>query len=374
MTEAGYTPSPRKIRYLELDALRGLIILAIYFNHWHFADASVLLSEGAATRISFFFILSGFVLCAAFGRRIGNGSLDYGKFMSGRLGKIWPLATLVSVFAFTFMHYHCEPGWEWRMAAQVFMVSTWVPDIGFVLSGNSPSWFLSDILLFYVLFPLLFRWMEKRFRPFLAITLIFVLLSVILSCLPGLNQDHEAQYWVSLFPPVRLVQCMAGMCIWHITTKRRQISRVSVTLKPVWVSLIWLFWIGLYAIVCLTADDVGRGLYYTVTSVLAGALLLCINAVFRGSGSVIMRLLRSRPMQWLGSVSFCVYLIHMPIVEYAEFFNDSRGWGMDQYMLSVITLMFVVVIAWLIDRLFVRPLSRYIDRRLDFRKDTAPVL
>lgn len=368
--------SSRKMRYFELDALRGFAILIVYFHHWDFEGGPVLFSAGGKTMVCFFSILSGFVLCAAFGRRIGNGSLGYGKFLFGRLGKIWPLATLVSVFAFAVMYYHHEPGWELHMIGQIFMVSAWVPDSKFYFAGNMPSWFLSGLMLFYVLFPLLFRWMHRSCRSFISVTSMLVLLSVILSCMPGLDQDPEAEYWFYLFPPMRLLDCMTGMCIWKIIDMDKCMSWAGkpAALRPGWVSLAWFLWLVLYATVCVTASDIVRGLYYTLTSLLAGALLLWLAVIFRNGRSVVMRVLRSRPLQWLGSVSFCIYLIHWPIIVYAESFNITRGWNLDQYVLSAMTLVFVVLFAWLIDNLFVRPLSRYIDRRLNFRRDTAPVL
>ena len=379
----------RKVRYLELDALRCIAILIVYFHHWYFADGPALFAEGDKAMVCFFSIMSGFVLCAAFGRMIQEGSLGYGKFIFGRLGKIWPLAMIVSVFAFTFMYFNEEPGWQQRMIVQVFMVSAWVPDTDFFLAGNMPSWFLCGLMLFYVLFPPLFRWMHKYSRSFLLVTAILLLISVILSLMPGLNHDPEAEYWFYFFPPIRLLDCMTGMCIWQLTNESRYACGQSkqsnnklntndpttcIAVRPLYVSLLWLGWIVFYLTVCLTAEDITRGLYYTFTSLISGALLLWINEAFRGSGSIIMRALRSKFLQWLGSISFCTYLIHYPLIQYATYFNVTRGWGMNPYVLSLFILVIVAFFSWLTDKYFVRPISRYIDRRLNFRSDNAPVL
>ena len=79
-------------RFEALDALRGLSALLVVLFHipiYHAlkgADAFVNLQFC----VDMFFALSGFVLCHAYGRRLGNGGEGL-RFAWMRLARLWPL-------------------------------------------------------------------------------------------------------------------------------------------------------------------------------------------------------------------------------------------------------------------------------------------
>jgi len=79
-------------RFVALDSWRGLAALGV--AAYHVEGGGPLFDNPAVDRfglwVEFFFVLSGFVLSAAYGERLANG-FPVGRYMLLRLGRIYPL-------------------------------------------------------------------------------------------------------------------------------------------------------------------------------------------------------------------------------------------------------------------------------------------
>jgi peptidoglycan/LPS O-acetylase OafA/YrhL len=64
--------------------------------------------------------------------------------------------------------------------------------------------------------------------------------------------------------------------------------------------------------------------------------------------------LDARPTQWLGRVSFSLYLVHMPILATLTFvLGDDRWW-----LVAILTLPLALLAAWGFNRIVERPSHR----------------
>lgn len=86
------SPAPKPERFLTLDSLRGLCAIAVCLFHARYnsplLDYAVV--RNAWIFVDFFFVLSGFVIAASYGDRIGR-TISPGRFLGLRLGRIYPL-------------------------------------------------------------------------------------------------------------------------------------------------------------------------------------------------------------------------------------------------------------------------------------------
>ena len=82
-----------------LQALRFIFVLMIFMSHFTYQGICAF-DAGGDCGVSFFFILSGFVLSLGYGSRIREGTFSYGRFMQRRLWKIYPLHFAVSAVLF----------------------------------------------------------------------------------------------------------------------------------------------------------------------------------------------------------------------------------------------------------------------------------
>src|SRR5216683_6021851 len=92
----------RSKHFIALDSLRGICASIVAFFHVD-GDAFIKTIPVVANGflfVDFFFVLSGFVIAASYGRKIVDG-YSIGKFMFLRLGRLYPL------HAFMLLAYLC---------------------------------------------------------------------------------------------------------------------------------------------------------------------------------------------------------------------------------------------------------------------------
>ena len=153
--------------YTKLDALRGLAACLVVLHHSPFCygEQPVSLVANSYLFVDFFFLLSGFVMCHAYGQRILSG-MSMRDYVVLRLGRLYPLHLfmLLATVAYTglkaalfaygfgneqdFSHNH-----GFSFITNVLLVHS----LGLheELTWNTPSWSISvefyTYLVFYVL-------------------------------------------------------------------------------------------------------------------------------------------------------------------------------------------------------------------------------
>jgi peptidoglycan/LPS O-acetylase OafA/YrhL len=87
---------------------------------------------------------------------------------------------------------------------------------------------------------------------------------------------------------------------------------------------------------------------------------LFVAGAFLSGGEYRSRVLEAAPVQWLGKISYSLYLVHFPLLALAVRFWGP--WG------GVAALPAIFAVAWLLWRLVERPsiqLSRWVAHRLE---------
>jgi peptidoglycan/LPS O-acetylase OafA/YrhL len=150
MTDLG----PPKVALPRLTSLRIFAALAVFLAH---LDAYDVLAPGKEpfrlgyTGVSFFFVLSGFVL--AWGTRPG---LPVRTFYRRRFARIWPSHLTVLVVAALVPSVAVSRGWD-VVGPNALLVQAWWRDDAMAYGMNGVSWSLSCEATFYLLFPLIMR-------------------------------------------------------------------------------------------------------------------------------------------------------------------------------------------------------------------------
>lgn len=94
--------TPTKQHYASMDFLRGVAALGVVV--YHFAgrlDLGALFPRGYLA-VDFFFVLSGFVIANAYGRRLETGQLSITAFYATRLIRLMPMVVIGTLIAFCF--------------------------------------------------------------------------------------------------------------------------------------------------------------------------------------------------------------------------------------------------------------------------------
>ncbi|MGY4828015.1 acyltransferase family protein [Sphaerotilaceae bacterium SBD11-9] len=112
-----------------------------------------------STAVSFFFLLSGFILAHVYA---GRGVVRPMDFYVARFARVVPVywLALLAVVAYQAFKRQLEPA---SLALNVALVQSWLP--GYAMTLNYPGWSLSIEMAFYLVFPLLLGRLQALRSP-----------------------------------------------------------------------------------------------------------------------------------------------------------------------------------------------------------------
>lgn len=288
-----------------LQSLRFIFFVMIFMSHFEY-DGLPAFDAGGDCGVSFFFILSGFVLSSAYGNKVSSDGFRYRQFMARRVKKLYPLH-LLCLLAFVVINIRSmDAGTLVRLLPNLLLVQSWIPSAGFYFSANAVSWFLSDILLCYAVFPVVFR-AVRRMTP-MALTgawaAVLAAYAVLLCNIP----DAMTNAIVYVFPPVRTVDFAIGVTLWRVAVwlKKRRIavfeSRLTATAAELAVFAALAMTLAAHPYVNL---QIRTACLFWPVNVAIILLFACEK-----QGGAVAWLLRRKPLIWLGNISFPLFMVH----------------------------------------------------------------
>jgi peptidoglycan/LPS O-acetylase OafA/YrhL len=318
------------MRKTELSALTGVrfyAALLVFLSHApllpgmeSLADGNLLFNAGVVG-VSFFFVLSGFILTYNYVDVFRNDLRvrNYQKFVWDRLTKIYPVHLAVTLLMIPAQIFSPNFSLDWRAApvhlllAQCFWPS---PEPPFHKYLNVPSWSISCELFFYLLLPLTIYCLFGKFRRSVPVSLLIIYTCAMGWLLRG-SSDAAQLFYVSWFAPSRFPEFFLGVLLacLYLSTSRRHGAVTSSLLEVSGLAFIFLG-----AVYRLHAPwPLWGGLLYAPGS----ALLIYGLAQKRG----IFAWHLSHPwLNLLGTASFSFYMIHAPILRALRLLWLYLGW------------------------------------------------
>jgi peptidoglycan/LPS O-acetylase OafA/YrhL len=211
-----------------LPSLAGLRFVAVVIVFGFHIDVSGVIPEGelgdavrwvfapGAAGVSFFFVLSGFVL--TWSARNGDTAV---RFWRRRFARIYPtyLVVLLAALAAAALADHAMRADV--VVPNLLLIQGWVPDPQVYFGPNPVAWYLTCEVAFYAAFPLLYagllRLPGRALWP--AVACVFAVTWAI--PLLALQVTDPARYWVVwIVPAARLPEFVAGMLLARIVRER----------------------------------------------------------------------------------------------------------------------------------------------------------
>lgn len=325
----------------KIDQLTSLRFFAAFMIVMHHSQNLLGIENGfnLGQGVSFFFILSGFILAYVYPSLDTRPSVLL--FLRARIARVWPVYIFSLLFAFFVIPF------SWRNdtgLANVLMLQAWLPMSTYYFSYNAAAWSISTEFFFYLAFSVLIHnW--HRTWPLKFLLSLATLVALIFLCsifdLPAYadpSKGHDGlmvtQHGLIYINPIsRIFEFVVGMVVATIWKKARKPQ------GPVFGTMLEV----LAIILCVAsvymggsvAAYVGNSVFGPSTgqwfihsgSVLAFAILIYVIAT--GAG-LVSKVLNLRIFVFLGEISFSLYLFHQTLLTVTERWGLHRsrpfGW------------------------------------------------
>lgn len=293
--------------FTALNGWRFILSLMIVWHHMPIWKPEN--SDFGNPIVTFFFILSGFLITLSYKDSISSKRISIKDFIVKRCATIFPIQWL---FTLLFVCFSINIVSYWAIPFHMTLTQSLIPlwEINYTL--NTPSWFLSSLFVCYMITPLLFRLQvnKKTFTLLYLITLI--LWHIFLNILP----DTIGQRWLSYINPfARMLNYGCGIIIamhWSEVKKCIEFickNKTSQTLLE--IITIFLFSISLFNIPIF-----GLNKLLGIGSVLLDIFICLFISVFCISDGILSKALKLPIFDKLGKIAIAIYMCHGFIIHY----------------------------------------------------------
>lgn len=340
-----------------LTSLRMVFALMVFVSHFEMVNNVFdvhLLTEGFVG-VSFFFVLSGFIISYSYDERLSTGKVSKYNFWIARIARIYPLHWMMLLIAAALGTCTLSNGlgyWLRHFIPNLLLCQAYIPEAGYYFSFNSPSWSLCCEQLFYFCFPFMLPLLKKPNR------LIGVYIGCAIALVIGMTLTPDSwsnSVWY-INPIARFPDFILGMLL-YVCFRQSSSKNYSVQCAT-WIELaaIALF-IVFYAASSHVPLVYRHSCYYWIP--VAG--IIYVFAMQRG---FLSRLLSWRPLVWSGEISFGFYLIHHLLIRlYVE---AERNFALTLSPYAAVTIIFIATMALstVSFYFFEQPINKWIKRLL----------
>lgn len=317
------------------NELRGLAILGVIFAHisygmFYSTNYLFPLAVWAGVAVNLFFIISGFGLATSAFKR----TLSVKDFYWRRLTKIaipvWlSLVVFIAVDAIFLKKFY-----GWTEIWQSFLL--FFPKADLFLSINSPLWFITPLVFFYLVFPIVF----KKNRPWISTILMFVLsLFLIFPALPISEQIKS--FYETHFLAFPFGVLMAVIFNRFSLVNGKQKIKLLAESSQKWLAKKWhlIRLIIVLLLIFLTYflavnSGIGKGAWVEQSVSLVTAIVFVM--IF------LLKPVESKLLRFIGDNSLEIYLIHWPLLYRYGFLVDTFG----PWLGTLVGLILVIVLAY----------------------------
>ncbi len=322
----------------QLTSTRFIAAILIVFYHFgretytHFYEPIQLLINKANLGVSYFFILSGFVMILAYSEK----NIDFKQYYLNRLARIYPsyLLALSLVVGYLLARHSTVDITAFILG--VLGIQAWFPQ--YATSLNFTGWSLAVELFFYALFPFLLKHVYQRYalnKVLFAIAIIWIMSQAYFHYLLFYPSSILSSNFIYFFPVMHLSSFLLGngTGLLYLTIKRQEVSSHRFII----LGLVLLLYYILDTPISL---DFHNGLL---------ALIYVPILLFISLEPKPFRLLNSKILVFLGEISYGIYIYQYPIYLFTPAILRRLGLEMSFGGYLLILLTFCTLNYWFIE-------------------------
>jgi peptidoglycan/LPS O-acetylase OafA/YrhL len=322
-------------------ALLVALFHAYVYSQWGGFPASSGVLQHAWLFVDLFFVISGYVMVAAYGDRLDSGRAALG-YMVRRFFRLYPLhivttatvllaVVLIQTLKLLLAWQGIAVGREEPFGFEFFNLKLLGLDL-LLLQGvgimrkeihNYPSWSISVEFWLYLMFALLMLVVRPRLARITA-SVLFV----------GMSLAYFIIYWSAAPEPLRtldtrglprgMLSFFQGVLVFYI---HRWLSArwaapagrggMAASIGTHWLSAVQVLAVLLALVLVDRQNQLG-----TAQLVIPFAFALVVLLLVPDRG-VVAGLLQTRPMQWLGLHSYSIYLTHVTVLTLVDWLGRA---------------------------------------------------
>lgn len=327
----------------DIQGLRALSVLLVISYH-----APFLRALGGDIGVDVFFVISGFVITQLMLRTmdapLGTNLLN---FYANRVRRIIPAATVVLIVTLVASFYFL--GWFSSLAlvedarwASLFSANLkfWISGTDYFASSD-PSlilhyWSLGIEEQFYFLYPFIaFTVLALAGMRAKRVLVAVLITAIVISHGIAFTAQESDPVLVFFSPQSRFWQLAAGAVVALAPTVTKKLDGAK-SLATGWFALAVILWLGFFDLGELIGDTSTR---LISTIAVASLLYLGSHQSYAESGFTANSLLATRPLVFIGNISYSLYLWHF------VWFELPRVYTMDQVDPALFALLLVGIAA-----------------------------
>jgi peptidoglycan/LPS O-acetylase OafA/YrhL len=310
--------------------------------------------------VPIFFVLSGFLLFSPWVRAAagGKGGPSVRRYAWHRVRRIMPAYVVTVLAAYLLYHFRTagpNPGHTWLgLFRNLTLTQIYTDDylFSYLHQGLTQMWSLAVEVAFYVALPVL-TWLllvvlcRRRWRPVLLMTGLTVLAGITPAWLVLVHTTDWLPDGAQLWLPTYLAWFVGGMML--AVLREMGVRAYALVCVPLAIVCYLIASTPIAGAPTTSPSELREGLakaaFYAVIATLAVAPLAL------GNRGWYARVMASRPMVFLGEISYEIFLIHLVTMElvmveilHFHIYTGSMLW------LFVVTMLVTIPLAWLLHR------------------------
>lgn len=335
------------------NELKGLGILTVVFAHFAYmkvtnAEFLFPLSIIAGVGVDLFLFMSGFGLTVGMLKRPMKTVDFYKKRVIKIFIPFWIALIIMFIADAIFMDKTYSVGYIIKSMLGFFPTADGFGDV------NSPFWYITWMIMFYLLYPLVFF----KDKPWLSA----IILAVIATIIGTFNIFDLGSNWLHRLHTVAF--SMGILLAWLLQVKEGEKNRFIEYIKDFRDNskdMKYIIIFIMFAIVFYVSQRTGAGSWPALTAILGEGFfveqLMSIVIMLAFTVIFILKKVDSKFLTMYGVYSYEVYLIHWPLMaKYDIFFVYLPAWA------AVIAWLVAFILVSMILQRLVTPVSNFVDK------------
>lgn len=298
----------------DIDGLRALAVAIVVIFH-----AGVSPLRGGFVGVDIFFVISGYLITRQISADLERGTFSVVGFYERRIRRIVPallfvIAATLAIAPFVLFPSELTTSGMTAVASILSVANLYLLNTAGYFAADAGTqplvhmWSLGVEEQFYLFFPLLLAAFGRRSRSAARWTTLLLALASLALCIVVTRYDRDFAYY---FPLTRAWELLAGALLVFVAIPR----------MPAWMRNVAAA--GALLLIAASAlkfyPQMAFPGFYALAPCLAAMALIAVGSQ---GGSAVTAGLSTRPLVWIGQISYSLYLVHWPIL---VFYRMARG-------------------------------------------------